>query len=416
MLEYEDEEMFHGGHNWVGRPDMEMIEMMRRHHMDRDREMDRHRFMHRGRRRNSEENVENQIREEEKFFEENDDNIYFEDLLAFPKKLYEKNPDVENDMDMQSIHDFKMEKINKLKEDIFYYCASPEILNKLSKNNEEEKAYKINEDLNTKNFLFSQKIKNSILNDKETKLKNLIKEQKLSNYIKELPKKLSNLDFDENEKNREIENCSLITNKIDDILFNYNEKKEEHILDDLRQLEKLIKENKVTMHYLGFLTYNLLEINLYNLFNSIALKFEIEKNNENILKEFLNILVSVNKQVKSVKLLLMLIRFCNSHNKILESFKTEQINLDQLTSKDCINFGKLFNEKNIRNRIKVDFNLFWNKEEIKEKAQNLNINNYNNYLTFNNKNDLFVFLNYKNKEQLSKKEREEQESFQNVLY
>ena len=409
MMEFDEGEMLYGGHGWVGRPDREMLEIMR-HHMERERDFDRHMFMNRRRRRSSEEGEENQIREEDIFIEEKDDKIYFEDLLHFPKKLYEKNSDIENDMNIQSIHDFKKEKIDKLKEDIFYYCASPEILNKLSKTIEEEKTYKINQDLNTKNFLFSQKIKNIILNDKEAKLKNIIREQKLSNFNKELPKKLSNLNFNEDEKNKEIENCSLITNKIDDIFFNYNEKGEEEIMDDLRQLEQLIIENKVSMNCLGFLTYNLLEINLYNLFNSIAKKFEAKTNNENILKDFLIILISVNKKVKSVKLLLILIEFCDSHNKILESFKQEQINLDQFISKDCINFGKLFNQKNIKNRIKVDFNLFWNKEEIKEKIKNLNVNNYNNYLTLHNKEYLFVFLNYKNKEV------EGQESFQNTLF
>ena len=182
MMGLDEGEMFYGGHGWVGRPDREMLEMMR-HHMDRERDFDRHMFMNRRRRRRSEEGEENQIREEEDIFiEEKDDKIYFEDLLHFPKKLYEKNSEIENDMNIQSIQDFKKEKIDKLKEDIFYYCASPEILNKLSKTIEEEKTYKINQDLNTKNFLFSQKIKNIILNDNEAKLKNIIKEQKLSNF------------------------------------------------------------------------------------------------------------------------------------------------------------------------------------------------------------------------------------------
>ena len=86
----------------------------------------------------------------------------------------------------------------------------------------------------------------------------IIKEQKLSNYNKELPKKLSNLNFNEDEKNKEIENCSLITNKIDDIFFNYNEKREEEIMDDLRQLVQLIIENKeyIKLKYSQSLVYD----------------------------------------------------------------------------------------------------------------------------------------------------------------
>ena len=49
----------------------------------------------------------------------------------------------------------------------------------------------------------------------------------MSNYNQELPKKLSNLEINREEKDKEIEKCSLITNKIDDIFFNYKENSEE---------------------------------------------------------------------------------------------------------------------------------------------------------------------------------------------
>ena len=63
-----------------------------------------------------------------------------------------------------------------------------------------QKSEEIYKDLNKKNFLFSLKIKNMILNDKETKLKSLTKQRKLSNYIKDLPKKLIKNDLNEKEK------------------------------------------------------------------------------------------------------------------------------------------------------------------------------------------------------------------------
>ena len=414
----------HGG--WMGRPDMDMFRMMMRgHHMDRDMR----RIMERDRRRRDSDSSEDYRRNREEVIieEKKDDKIYFEDFLFFPRKLYEKpkKQDNDNDDDMieveniLTLQDFKKEKINKLKEDIFYYCATPEILNKLSKSIEDEKSYQINQDLNTKNLIFSQKIKNKILNDKETKLKNIIKEKKLSNYNKELPKNLSNLEIDKEEKDKEIENCSLITNKIDDIFFNYKENTEKEIIKDLKELEKLIMENKVTMKCLGFLTYNLLEISLCNLLNSISQKFEQKKSSEDTLKQYLQILLSINKSFKSVKLLIILIQFCDSHNKLLKAINYEQNNFDQLISKDSINFGKLFNEKNIRNKIKVDFTLFWNKDEIKEKIKNLNNTNYSDYLTLHYKDDLFVFLNYKNKETKTNDKEEgkqEQESMQDVLY
>ena len=145
---------------WVGRPD-EMFEMMRRHHMDRDMRRFMERERERRRRRDSDSSEENRRnREEINIEEEKDDKIYFEDFLFFPRKLYEKRDDAESDINILTLQDFKKEKISKLKEDIFYYCAPPEILNKLSKTIEDEKSYKISRDLGAKNFVFSQKIKN----------------------------------------------------------------------------------------------------------------------------------------------------------------------------------------------------------------------------------------------------------------
>ena len=385
---------------WVGGPEMEMFRTYN------DRFM--HRYMRGRMPRNFRERIPNQRNEEEKYIEEKDDKIYFEDLLTFPKRIYEKKEDIENDIELPSVQDFKKEKLNKLKEDIFYYCAPPEILNKLSKAIEDEKSYKINQDLNTKNFLFSQIIKNKILNDEKTKLKNIIKEKKLSNYIKELPKKLTSLEnkeINQEEKDKEIENCSLITNKIDDMFFNYNNQKEEEILDDLKQLEKLILESKVSLKTLGYITYSLLEISLSNLLNSILHKYEKKESNNNLLKEFGNILISINNKVKSVKLLILLIQFCDSHKRISDSLNIQQNNLLQLISKDVINFEKLFKKDNIKNKIKLDYNIFWGKEEIKQQINNLYNTNFNDYLTLHYEDNLFVFLNYKNREPLNKEEQ-----------
>ena len=120
MDEDEDIDAMHFGGGWVGNQ-REMFERFQRHHMDMFRHM-------RGRRRRDSE--ENERKEEIVEEEEKDNKLYFEDLISFPKKLYEKNEDINNNMNLLSIQEFKKENINKLKEDIFYYCAPPEILNK----------------------------------------------------------------------------------------------------------------------------------------------------------------------------------------------------------------------------------------------------------------------------------------------
>ena len=375
MDEYEDIDAMHFGEGWVGNQ-RQIIDRMNRARM----EMIRHREERR--RRDSEEN------DNDKRVEVKDDKLYFEDLISFPKKLYEKNEDIDNNISLSSIHEFKKEIIIKLKEDIFYYCSPPEILNKLNNNIEDEKSYGLYQNLYSKNFLYSQNIRNKVLKNKDIKLKNLIKNKTLSNSIKKLSGKLSNLEeIDKEEKNKQIENCSLITNQIENINYNYKEKEEKQILEDLENLVRTIKENKIYMKFLGYLTYNLFETNLCNLLDSLLHnKFEQCQSKDNLIK-FGNLLISIKDNIKSVKLLMLIIKFCNCHKDILNSLKSEQNNQEQLISKDIINFDKLFNEKNIRNKIKVDYNLFWNIEKIK----NLNNSNYNNYLSIQYEDNLFVF-------------------------
>ena len=393
--EDEDFDHFHYGGGWVGN----QREMM--HHMEMMRLM-RHRP-----RRNSD---ENEKVDEELKMEEKDDKVYFEDLIMFPKKLYEQNDDIGNNINLISIQDFKKEKINKLKEDIFYYCAQPEILNKLNNTIEDEKSYNIYQNLYTKNFLYSQNMRNKILKNKETKLKGLIKNKNLSNNITELSGKLSNLDeIDKEEKNKHIKNCSLISEQIENINYNYKEKDEKQILEDLENLVKLIKENKISMKYLGFLTYNLFEINLCNLLGTLQNKFENGKNKEHLIK-FGNILLSIKDNIKSSKIILFIINFCNSHKEILNFLKFESNEQGHLISKDLINFDKLFNEKNIKRKIKVDYNLYFDIDKIK----NINNSNYNNYLTLHSEDNLFVFLNYKSN--ILNNEENTKENYDNILY
>ena len=426
-MEEDEEEFPNFLNNWVGRPNRELMMAMRGDpHMHRFI-MHEHEFneRYRGRDRNHERHRESEENENEreqlKEVDEKDNKIYFIDLINFPKKLYENKKDIDTENNILPLKEFKQEKINKLKEDIFYYCAEPEILSKLNNNVDDEKRYKIYKDLNTKNFLFSLKIKNMILNDKETKLKSLTKQRKLSNYIKDLPKKLIKNDLNEQEKEEQrlqIGNLHLISNKIDEIFSCYKEKENEEILNDIKELEKLISENKVNIKYIGFVTYNLLESNLCTLLESIINKFDRIENNENILKNLSSILFSINEKFKSVKLLFILIKFCSSNLQILESSELDKILLNQFISKDSLNIDKLFKKKNLKNQIKIDLGLYWDKKEIKDRIKNINNTNFNEYITLHYEDNLFVFFNTKNKNiDLNMNEKQEiKEESPNILY
>ena len=139
-MEEDEEEFPNFLNNWVGRPNRELMMAMRGDpHMHRFI-MHEHEFneRYRGRDRNHERHRESEENENEreqlKEVDEKDNKIYFIDLINFPKKLYENKKDIDTENNILPLKEFKQEKINKLKEDIFYYCAEPEILSKLNNN------------------------------------------------------------------------------------------------------------------------------------------------------------------------------------------------------------------------------------------------------------------------------------------
>ena len=303
--------------------------MMREHIRNRGRE-DNNLFMREE--RNYDDIDENNIVNQ-------DENIYLEDLIYFPKKIYPKDDD-EEDLNIISLSKFKEININKLKEDIFYYCASPETLLKLNQNIDEERNYELYKDLFTENFLYSQKEKNNIFKNKNIKIKSLIKSQKLSNYNDSLCLQMSNPPSDNNfqEKNLQFHNAFLILNKIEDITNIYKEIEEKKLLDKLKELLDIISKNKIEIKLLGFLIFSSIENNLCTLLNLIIDIFD-KKNNEDNLITLGNILKEIQYNFKSIKVLFIFIKFCSSHQNILNSIKIDENKPNQFLSEDSLNFN-----------------------------------------------------------------------------
>ena len=374
-------QMMHGMNN--PRQARQFLEMMR----GRGRDM---RFF-RNERRDSDEEEERIINEEE--INLKDDNIYFEDLINFPKKIY---PEIEEeDLNILSLSKYKEININKLKEDIFYYCSSTETLLKLIQNIDEEKSYEFYQDINSENFIYSQKQKNIILRNGKIKLKSLFKSPKLSDYNELLCVKMSDtpIGLDVQEKNLQIKNANLIINKIEEIMVNY---KEENVLDKLKELEEIIQKNKIEMKYLGLTLFNSIENNLGTLLNLIIDEIEKKENNDNILKELGNIFKGINDNFKSVKLLFIFIKFLSSHQTILESIKIDENKFNLYISDNSLDFNKIYNERNLRNKIFIDFKLYIRDKDIIEKIKE-NFIEYFDYSTINCEDNIFIFLNYHNK-------------------
>ena len=199
--------------------------------------------------------------------------------------------------------------------------------------------------------------------------------------------------LDVQEKNLQIKNANLIINKIEEIMVNY---KEENVLDKLKELEEIIQKNKIEMKYLGLTLFNSIENNLGTLLNLIIDEIEKKENNDNILKELGNIFKGINDNFKSVKLLFIFIKFLSSHQTILESIKIDENKFNLYISDNSLDFNKIYNERNLRNKIFIDFKLYIRDKDIIEKIKE-NFIEYFDYSTINCEDNIFIFLNYHNK-------------------
>ena len=101
-----------------------------------------------------------------------------EKLIFSDPNISPKNEDI--DYNSLKLIDFKINHINKLKEDIFYYCSSPQNLLNYKQFVSKEKYYELYKDLANSNFISSQKERFDIIlqkgNEKNFIESNLINE------------------------------------------------------------------------------------------------------------------------------------------------------------------------------------------------------------------------------------------------
>ena len=122
--------------------------------------------------------------ENENYLERENDltSLSLESLITLPLTL-NIDDDKEVNNEKNSIIAFKLKNMNKLLENILYYCSSPETLLHYKKNIDEENYYEFYKDLDCENFLLTQKKINKIISSlSKSDFNTLIKQTKLSNY------------------------------------------------------------------------------------------------------------------------------------------------------------------------------------------------------------------------------------------
>ena len=192
--------------------------------------------------------------------------LSLESLITLPLTL-NIDDDKEVDNEKTSIIAFKLKNMNKLLENILYYCSSPETLLHYKKNIDEESNYEFYKDLDCENFLLSQKKINKIISSILKSDFNTLIKPKLRNYYNFYSK---NSFINNNSK---ITNSNFIRKKLEEFtLFYINETNENKILTYLNELKDEFQKNKIDMQSLGLTLFNYIENSLCLILNLIRNK------------------------------------------------------------------------------------------------------------------------------------------------
>ena len=320
------------------------------------------------------------------------------DLLAhsfsanlIPLSHINQNLETEKDENIINLYKFKELNLNKVKEDMIYYCSPVEILSKLDKNKGEyiyqESDSEFYNDLSIRTFLQRQKQLKSIINNDEN-------EQKIE--ILEKAKKLNKWNFafkgEENKtSSKEIDKL----NKINHILKNIQkmikifliEKNVDILLNNLNDMISDLKKEKLEIEHIGYELYIILENNLTFLMGIVEKKF---CKDEEILSKFIGAFIDTANYLKSNRLFFKLIQILSIYK-----IKPNQVKFDkirQMISDESIDLKKIIKSVNMNKKINIkDLKLFNESKgfEINEKSCLAE----DEIWTVNNKEELFIFSN-----------------------
>ena len=305
-----------------------------------------------------------------------------EKLLSLEPNISPNNEDI--DYNSLKLIEFKKILINKLKEDIIYYCTSPQKLLNYKEIESTEKKVESYKDLDTENFLISQKERfDIILNKKDYSQQNLIKLDNVDVNIE--------ISFPEKNWKNELsmQYINLLYKKLN--IYNFNELKEldsDKILNYLNDIKFHLMIEPISPNLCGTILYSYI-INNINLILEIILdKFKKEKN-YNIL-EFIFILKDICIYISSIQLKFYLLKLIRDNLNILKE-KNIDFNNYKIFMRNYINFNDI-DYDNKYQLLCLDFKTFLNNENTEEENDNINELIINNHWTLNSGNCLYLFI------------------------
>ena len=304
-----------------------------------------------------------------------------EDLLSLEPKISPKNEDI--DYNSLKLIEFKKMQVNKLKEDIIYYCSSPQKLLNYKKIESSEKEFEFYKDLDTENFLISQKEKSDIiLNKKEYPQNNLV--------ILDNVNVSAEISFPEkNSKNKlTMQSMNLLCKKLN--IYNFIELKEldsNQILVYLDEIKSHFIREKISPYTCGITLYNLVIYYINLILEIISDKFN--EKNYNIL-QFIFILKNICSHVSSVQLKFYLLKIIRDNTNTLKELNID-FNNYQIFMENFINFNDIYYDIKYQ-LIYLDFKTLLNNEDIEEEIDDINELNLKNHWTLNSGKSLYLFI------------------------
>ena len=179
-----------------------------------------------------------------------------------------------------SLYDFKKNNLIKLEEDILYYCLSPQSLLNFKSIVDDQKNYEFYNDIDSENFMISQKERIKIILSLQLKTDSFFKKSKLSNYENSFCAKASLIEYT-NQNNSKMVNSNLIRTKMkeysDKIM---NELDENKLFEYLKEMQDIFVNNIIDIESIGLVQFNFIENNIIHLLNLIFNKFEKSKHSK----------------------------------------------------------------------------------------------------------------------------------------
>ena len=338
--------------------------------------------------KNMEDNVKNQNKENLRSLNELLDISFTRNLIPLNHIIIDENYKV--DENIITLSKFKELNLNKVNEDMLYYCSPVDILSKLDSNNSQylvlESDSEFFNDLSIKTFLQRQNELTDILNSDTTESLTIVKKKKLEilkNSFNENQTKIKKID-----ELYEINNLiKLIQNSMSILL---KEKNEDIILNSLNEIILILKKENFELNFIGNELYILIENNLIFLFGLIEKKFN---KNEEFFGKLIGVFIDIYNSLKSNRLFFMIIQLLNKYKNISAKIKYDKNR--QMISDKSIDLKSLINSNEINKKINIeDIKQFLISKgyEINEK----NDSNEDNFWIVNNRDELFIFSNEPN--------------------